>query len=263
MTDKRDFTIDLWMTGSGEKVITVDGYKYVAVLNGTPNDIELYVGAVTSATKSSARRVVRVPLYTMITVPLFQDTQYTAIYTDGGGSDPKTAQLIFSDKNLNINGMIGSPSAGGNVIISGDSVGLAKDDQLPAALSTLGNLKVAIEESGAVLSVDDNGGSLTTDTPQLPDTLGAGGGLKVERIDAGRQTGVATAAGDTTIKASAGKVWAIVCVTTGVTAKLKDDITDKWAVTDALPGNFAVPIACGTSIVLNLSGAGEAYVLYE
>lgn len=222
-----DFMVNLIMPGTGYEVKTIPrNYQYLAIINGTANTIEIYANETTPDLKAGSQLVVTVPLFTMITVPIFSDTKYTFIYTDGGGSNPKTAQLIFSDKNLNINGQIGSAGVEGSVNLIADSVGLARQAQLPAA-------------------------------------LGGGGGVKVERVDVGRETGKATAAGDTTIKGSAGKVWALVCVTPAVTAKLKDGAAEKWAVTEALPGNFPVPIACGGSIVIELSGAGEAYVLYE
>lgn len=226
-TPKRAWTIDLMMQGSGYVVRTIpNSYKWMGIVNGSNNTIEVYNQATTPAQKATAQRVATVPLYTMMTVPIFQETQYTFIWTDGGGPGPKYAQVIFADENLGLNGLIGSPSAGGTVTIGADSVGLAKASQLPAA-------------------------------------LGGGGGLKIERVDVGRSTGKATAAGDTVIKSSAGKVWALVCLTSGVTAKLKDASGDRWAVSSATPGNFPVPIACSGNITVNLSGAGEAYVLYE
>lgn len=223
----RDWKIDLIMNGTDYQVRDIPrNYKYMAVINGTVNPIEIYAQATTPALKSSAQLVVVVPINTMITVPIFNDTQYTFIYTDGGGSNPKTAQVIFSDNNLNINGAIGSATFNGVVTIGTDSVGLARQAQLPSA-------------------------------------LGTGGGVKVERVDEGRQTGKATASGDTTIKASAGKVWGVGGITSGVTVKLKDGATEKWGQQPQSTSAFSVPIACSSSIVLNLSGVGEAYVIYE
>lgn len=58
-----------------------------------------------------------------------------------------------------------------------------------------GALRVAIASDGdAVVKVGDNGGSITTDTPQLPAALAAGGGLKVEGVAGGVAVPVSAAA---------------------------------------------------------------------
>jgi hypothetical protein len=63
---------------------------------------------------------------------------------------------------------------------------------VPAPLSTAGGgteataLRVTLaSDSTGLLSVDDNSGSLTVDSPQLPAALAAGGGLKVEGVAGG------------------------------------------------------------------------------
>jgi len=72
---------------------------------------------------------------------------------------------------------------------------------VPAPLSTTGGgteataLRVTLAtDSTGVVSVDDNGGSLTVDSAQLPSALAAGGGLKVEGVAGGVAVPISAAA---------------------------------------------------------------------
>lgn len=79
--------------------------------------------------------------------------------------------------------------------------------QLPAALTVAGNLKVSIQEDGgAVIGVDDNAGSLTTDTPQLPAAL-VGGRVDVNIGAAISLPGTVVDGGDVTQGAKADAAW--------------------------------------------------------
>lgn len=68
-------------------------------------------------------------------------------------------------------------------------------------------------------------------------------------------------AGDSVIKATAGKVYAVRAVGANVT--LKDDATEKWYVASGDKDEFSQPVACGTNITLTFSGAGSAYIIYS
>ncbi len=70
----------------------------------------------------------------------------------------------------------------------------------------------------------------------------------------------AAAAGDVTVKAAAGKVFAIRAGAANVV--LKDGTTERWSVPSGAKDEFPQPIACGTSIVLNFAAAGDAWILY-
>lgn len=80
---------------------------------------------------------------------------------------------------------------------------------------------------------------------------------------AGKSAVKVTASGITTVKAAAGVVYDVIVLTAGVTATVRDNATDKWAASDTIHHTPGAPISCATSIVVNLSGAGTAYVIYE
>lgn len=75
---------------------------------------------------------------------------------------------------------------------------------------------------------------------------------------------IAAGAGDQTVKATAGKV-AKLYVETGANVYIKDGANQAWRLVAGGGGeDFAgAPLACGTSIILNFSAAGTAWILYR
>lgn len=93
----------------------------------------------------------------------------------------------------------------------------------------------------------------TVDINSLPNVNLAG--VTGQKMSAG-------AAGDITVKGSAGKVYAV-RAGTGVNITLKDGATEKWYIPAGSKDEFNQPLTCGTSIVLNFSAAGDAWILYQ
>lgn len=87
---------------------------------------------------------------------------------DGGGVESHKLTLIFSTENLNLNGSLGG-GVSASVTLATDGIGLARQSQLPAALSGGGNFKVDIQNQVSIGAV-----------AQLPTSLAASGGLKVD-----------------------------------------------------------------------------------
>lgn len=87
--------------------------------------------------------------------------------------------------------------------------------------------------------------------------------LTLPEINSAGKTAVkvtAAGAGDQTVKATAGKVYAIYGV---VAVSLKDDAVTRYAIAAGSDVQFSAPITCGTSIILTFGGAGDAYIIYE
>lgn len=110
---------------------------------------------------------------------------------------------------------------------------------------------------------------LQVDVKTLP-SLPAGTNL-IGKVDVNTQPDVnlagataqkvsAAASGDVTVKAAAGKVFAIRAGAANVA--LKDGTTERWSVPSGAKDEFPQPIACGTSIILNFAAAGDAWILY-
>lgn len=118
-------------------------YKFMTVINNSDNTIEVYQDQRTSADSDIRDQLLKVPYYNQNTVPIRDGQYFTFIYTNGGIVGQKKASFIFSEENLQINGSLSSPSSGGNVSLIADGVGLARQSQLPSALSG-GNLKIAV-----------------------------------------------------------------------------------------------------------------------
>jgi hypothetical protein len=214
------------MNGSGSEHLTIpSGYKFLSIINNTDNVIYIY--AETRSTNEPDYALVKVPNYTSITIPIDGRLKYTFFYTDGGGAGNKKAELIYAVENLQINSLLGTQIAG-TVTIGADGVGLSRQNQLPTDLSGEGNLKVGLAETE---------------------------GKTALKVTAG-------AAGTQPIKAAAGKVYAIKAGAADV--KLLDNGTEKWLVDAGKDISVsASPITCGTSIDLNFSAAGDAYIIYE
>lgn len=139
------FTSRVIMQGSGAKHIEVPkGYKYVSVINNTPDTIMLFTGQQSYEGYDPKDAIITVTQRTSITIPLGEYTSYfTIIYKEGVvGDDPQTAQIIFSVENLNINTQLGSVGNSDNVTLISDGIGLAKQTQLPNTLAAGDSLRV-------------------------------------------------------------------------------------------------------------------------
>jgi hypothetical protein len=165
-------------------------------------------------------------------------------------SDALKAEELNRDANrnigVNVNGIVeteikndaGSPLA---------TDGIKKAD---LNIDATGDMQIDVKTLPALSAGENKIGSV--DIATLPDIKKAGAvGVK--------QT--LAAAGDVTIKAAAGKIHAIRAV--GGNAILKDGVTEKWFTPAGAGDVLPVPISCGTSIVINLSAAGDVYVIYE
>lgn len=140
----KQLTVNLNMVGNGYVQQGIpSGYRFMSIINTSENIIEVYRGAVTNRTQ--APLYLTVPLNTMITTPLTNDTQFTFIYRETKASkEVKLAQVLFTTENLNINGSIGTSSFNGDISIKADTVGMAKQSQLPSSLHPSGSLRTAI-----------------------------------------------------------------------------------------------------------------------
>lgn len=126
-----------------------------------------------------------------------------------------TAAVDVSDRDVRLLGRVKNLDSAGAVIDP------ATKAQLPAALTGAGNLKVSIaEDGGAVIGVDDNAGSLTIDSPQLPAAL-VGGRLDVNIGAAVSLPGTVVDGGDVAQGAKADAVWDGVTVSTTISAVMK------------------------------------------
>ncbi|MEK5036417.1 hypothetical protein MKY96_33845 [Paenibacillus sp. FSL R7-0302] len=148
----RKYNADLLMTElvGSLQVSVPSGMKFVSIINPTPNTIEIYQDSRTATDSSVRSMLAQCQFYTQITLPIDASPNFTFIYKAGtaAGSLFK-ATVIFADENLNINGLIGNPGSSDSVVISADSVGLARSTQLPQALSANGALKVDVVNSAA------------------------------------------------------------------------------------------------------------------
>lgn len=133
------------------KQLTIPGgYRFLSLINNTPNTIDIYQQKTTDEHLPDV--LVRVPPYTQQTVPIDESREFTFFYSDGGGLETKKSELIFSVDNLGLQGPLGT-IVSGTITIGVDGVGLAKQAQLPGALTGAGNLKTAIQEDNVGLSL--------------------------------------------------------------------------------------------------------------
>lgn len=173
----KSYTFNLLMgIEDGEQQYSApQGYKYLSITNGTKNKLTIYQSSTLRSLASPSQILAQVPMFTMMTVPLLETgVDFTFVWDFGGDLGVNMAQLIFSNTNLNINGLIGSPGSTGTVSLTSDAVGLARKNQLPSALQN-DALKVAV-----MSGLDTSG---ITQKAQLPATLGSKGGLKVEMLN--------------------------------------------------------------------------------
>jgi hypothetical protein len=171
MAGLRDLRRELIMTGSGWQQISVpSAYQFMSVMNTSDNTLMIYSSYTTPEQRDTAPLIGIVPLYTMMTLPLNVDTQYTIFWTNGSGTTgSKQIQVIFSERNLNLNGIMGSPITSGSVTLSSDGVGLAKEAQFPA-LPVGGNMRVQVmaelpEGTKKIGKVEIEGGTVSVANP--------------------------------------------------------------------------------------------------
>lgn len=132
-------------------------YKFVSILNSTDNEIQLYDDTRPLASADLRDCLINVVAGQNITVPLRNDNalDYTIIYKSGGMINEKRLTIIFSSENLNINSTV--PQAGADAVsIIGDSVGLARQAQLPSTLDG-GALRVNVQNSPLEISDSQKG----------------------------------------------------------------------------------------------------------
>lgn len=150
------FSTRIIMEGSGSQTIEVpSGYKYVAIINNTPDTVMLFKGQENYSDHDPKDAIVTVTPRTSITIPLGEyRTYFTAVFREGVvGDAPQVCQLIFAVENLNINTQLGTPGNTGNVVITGDAAGLAKQNQLPATLAPGGGLRAFVENQITSLGI--------------------------------------------------------------------------------------------------------------
>jgi hypothetical protein len=188
----KQFRRDIIMQGNGIQVFEIPtGLNYVAVLNNTDNTIEVYQKMVTASDLQDA--LIQIVPYQNLTVPVRQGggQQFTVIWMDGGAVSEKRVSLIFADENLNINSQTVTGAGSSNVSIVSESVGLARQNQFPAALSAGGNFKVELQNSAVPVTVsgnveitNDSGSAVpVSNATQLPASLSPSGGLRVSSND--------------------------------------------------------------------------------
>lgn len=154
----KKFNYDLMLSGQdGVKQTRIPpGHTFISVINPTEYLIEIYQDARTFGESNVKQMLALCPVNTQITIPIDKGQDFTFIYRNTKGTnDSKKASVIFSDANLQISGMLGSEGSSGSVTIVGDSVGLAKANQLPTKLTAAGNLAVEVLNKPTV-KVDDS-----------------------------------------------------------------------------------------------------------
>lgn len=207
---------DITMDGNGIRHFEIPtGMNYVAILNSTDNTIEVYQKHVAASSLQDA--LIEVVPYHNITIPIRagHGTQFTVIYTDGGIVNEKRVSLLFSDVNLNINSQTGSVSGSSNVVLTSESVGLARQNQFPADLTVGGALKVEVQNevpvtvAGAVEITNDSGSAIPVTSTQLPTALTSGGSFKTVSAE---------------FKGGHANAWNNVSVGVGGTSNTSDDL---------------------------------------
>jgi hypothetical protein len=123
------------------------------------------------------------------------DVPAGGLVTFTGSDDAKTA--------TDVPGGGGVEAAALRVTIASDSTGLLSVDDNGGSLTVDGTVAVsgtvAVTDNGGNLSVDDGAGSLTVDSAQLPGALAAGGGMKIEGVAGGVVVPVADGGGSLTV----------------------------------------------------------------
>jgi hypothetical protein len=133
------------MTGTKLVQFSVpSGMKFVTVLNATNNEVQLYQDLITIDQVNLKYSLLQNSLYYNQTLPLRDGNNFTLVWFDGGGSEQKKLTLMFTVESLQINNPTSQPGTTSNTAIISDSVGLAKQAQLPAALGPYGGMKTEV-----------------------------------------------------------------------------------------------------------------------
>lgn len=148
-------TTSFIMRASGSKQLTIPkGYKYMSIENPTAYNINVYSDLVS---QDLEHRIMYIPIYTNLPVALetagLREQQLMIVWT-GVGEDKFIVKL--STENLGTGQSLVAPGGSSSVMISSDGVGLAKQIQLPVALTGLGDLKVAVLETVGLEIADLN-----------------------------------------------------------------------------------------------------------
>jgi hypothetical protein len=166
---------DIIMAGSSYLTFEISsGMQFVSIVNNTDNTIQLYQDQRDFATADVRDTIAAVSSFQQQTVPLGigNGNWFTVVWINGGGVDPKKVTLYFSDENLGMNSSLGNPAGSSSVTLQTDNIGLAKQAQLPAALSGSGNLKVDIQNSPSVTATISGTPSVSiSGTPSVTATI--------------------------------------------------------------------------------------------
>lgn len=154
----------LLMEASGYKTIAkrYDLYAFLSVINNTDNTIEVYEGQVIEGEEKNS--VITIQPYTSLTVPIDNRQNFTFIWSDGGISGQKKADVIFSVENLGYNSSLG-PTVSGTITISAEPATAADN---ATGLPTV--LKVVAGYDGANVQAihTDAQGDVQVDVLSLP-----------------------------------------------------------------------------------------------
>lgn len=125
---------------------------------------------------------------------------------------------------------------------------------------------VGLKASELNLDANKNLGVNVNSLPSLPAGTNNIGKVDVNSLPEVNPTGwtwakvTAAAAGDVTVKSGPGKV-ALLVNDSAATIMLKDGANQAWKVGDFI--SYGCPLKCNTSIVVNFSAAGTAWILYQ
>lgn len=134
---------------AGSRTITIPaGLRWVTIQNASSYAVGLYTGNSTDV----ADRFAYASQFAYVTQYLPKNTSdVTVQWTGGAGADQFS--LLFSEVSLGINQTLLAPGGTANVVVAGDTVGLARQAQLPAAL-VAGRLSVQLGADGVGLAKD-------------------------------------------------------------------------------------------------------------
>jgi len=112
-------------------VRNIKGYGYISFINNTSAIIDVYQEI---TTQKSGAYLFTCPPRGQYTVPIASRPDFTFFYEHNSQND-EVFSVIWSEENLGFNATYVLPTQTTNVILTQDSIGLAKASQLPASLS--------------------------------------------------------------------------------------------------------------------------------
>jgi len=119
-------------------------YRFMSIVNPTNNTLYIFQSVESLSSIDVNLSVIRVNPNNQQTFPLDNRTNFTIYWEDGGGTEGKKAVAYLSYENLNMNGTLADPTSASSVDITADSVGLARQKQLPTDLTPSGRLAVEL-----------------------------------------------------------------------------------------------------------------------